>query len=572
MRLSRLLFHTYRETPSEAEVISHRLMLRASMIQKLAAGIYSFLPLGWRVVQKIANIVREEMNRAGAQEVLLPVLQSKELWEESGRWLVYGPELMRLNDRHENFLCLGPTHEEVITDLVRREVNSYRQLPLNLYQINVKFRDEIRPRFGLMRAREFYMKDAYSFHRDETCLGNTYQKMSETYSRIFDRMGLKYRVVEADPGAIGGSFSHEFMILADTGEDEIAVCNQCSYAANLGLAARKIFPEKISRNKTKKQKIEKVYTPNQKTVEEVSAFLKVSPDKLIKTLIYLIDEKPVAVLIRGDHTLSEVKLKKFLKAETIRLATEEEILKLTGGPLGFSGPLDLKDIKIMADFDVVFEDDCVTGANEKDYHLKRVTPLVDFKPDEIADLRIVIDGDGCSRCQSGKLRIIRGIEVGHIFKLGTKYSEKMKATFSDEGGLEKPFIMGCYGIGITRIAAAAVEQNHDEAGIIWPLELAPFQVVVIPLNIKEKKQSELAEKIYQQLLTENIEAVIDDRDERAGVKFNDADLIGFPIKIIIGAKALSENKVELKLRKDKTSSFIAPEEIIREIKKNILQV
>lgn len=560
MKLSEFLIHTYREVPAEAEVISHQLMLRASMIQKLAAGIYSFLPLGWRVIKKIIQIVREEMDAAGGEEVFLPVLQPSELWHESGRWPVYGPELMRLKDRHDRDLCLGPTHEEVITDLVRREVNSYKQLPLNLYQIAVKFRDEIRPRFGLMRAREFIMKDAYSFDADEAGLEVTYQKMYQAYSRMFQRMNLNFRVVEADSGAIGGNVSHEFMILADTGEDQIAVCPQCQYAANLELAGRKISPEPQNKQNSAGPKLEKIATPNQKTVEEVAEFLKVIPEKLIKTLIYFSDNQPVGVLVVGDQRLSEVKLKRFLKSEILRLATDKEILQLTGGPLGFSGPIGLKNIKIIADSDVMSLAAVITGANEKDFHYKNVAPGRDFQPAAVTDLRIIVPGDPCGVC-GAELKIIRGIEVGHIFKLGTKYSQKFEAFFKDEKGASVPFVMGCYGIGLTRLAAAAIEQNHDEAGIIWPASIAPFQTVVIPVNSNDPGQMTLALKIYQELIAEKIEVVLDDRDERAGVKFKDADLIGFPVKIIIGGQALKENKIEVQLRKNNFKEFVPQEKI-----------
>jgi len=541
--MSRLLAPTLREDPGEAEVVSHRLMLRAGMMRKLAAGVYSYLPLGLRVIHKVSNIIREEMNASGAQEVFLPALLPAELWRETGRWGLYGKELFRIKDRHERDFCLGPTHEEIITDLVRNNVNSYRQLPLNLYQIQTKFRDEIRPRFGLMRGREFMMKDAYSFHDSEDSLELEYQNMFKTYCRIFDRMGLVYKVVEADSGAIGGGFSQEFMVQAETGEEEIFYCESCGYAASRESAG--IGKYKITNDELRITNLKEVHTPGQKTIEEVSSFLKVKPEQMIKTLIYETEQGPVVGLVRGDHELNEAKLKKLLGVEDLRLAEPKVIEKVTGAPVGFAGPVKLKGAKIIADQAVTLIEDGVTGANRADYHLMHVVFERDFKADRVADIRYALHKDTCPKCEKGHMAVTRGIEVGHIFKLGTKYSSKMKATYLDDKNQEKPYIMGCYGIGIGRTAAAAIEQSYDKDGIIWPRALAPYLADVIPANSEDLEQMKVAQDIYNIL---GSEAVLDDRNERLGVKLKDADLIGFPIKIIIG-KALKEGKVEIKLRK-----------------------
>src|SRR3989304_4302150 len=490
MRFSQMLIPTLKETPSDAEVISHKLMLRAGMIRKVAAGVYNYLPLGFRTLKKVENIVREEMNTAGAQEVLMPMVVPAELWQESKRWDFYGKELLRFKDRHDREFCLGPTHEEVITDMVRREVKSYRQLPVNLYQIQTKFRDEIRPRFGLMRGREFIMKDAYSFHATEECAEREYKNMFDAYTRIFERCGLEFRAVEAETGQIGGSFSHEFMVLAETGEDAIASCVSCSYAANIEKAEIREEPENAA-------SIEKpmtlVSTPGMKSVEEVSGFLKISPTVLIKTLIYSTDKGAIAALVKGDAEINEAKLRRISGAETLTLADEKTVKEATGAPSGFAGPLGLK-IPIYAGYGVRNISSGVTGANEADAHIMNVSPERDFKA-IYADLRVVRAGDGCPRCK-GAFEIKRGIEVGHVFKLGIKYSEAMKAVFLDEKGVEKPVIMGCYGIGIGRTAAASIEQNHDEAGIIWPKPITPFGCEVLPLNVKDASVREAAERIY----------------------------------------------------------------------------
>ncbi|MDH4099979.1 MAG: proline--tRNA ligase [Nitrospirota bacterium] len=548
MRYSQLLIPTLKETPADAEVISHKLMLRAGMIRKVAAGIYTYLPMGLRVIRKVENIIREEMNRAGAQEVLMPAVQPAELWQESKRWDFYGKELMRIKDRHDREFCIGPTHEEVITDLVKREVKSYRQLPLNLYQIQTKFRDEIRPRFGLMRGREFIMKDAYSFHKDEASVDEGYRAMYEAYKRIFSRCGLDFRAVEADTGTIGGSFSHEFMVLAETGEDFIASCDTCDYAANMEKAesrSKRVLPGE----KEPEKPMEKVSTPGKKAVDEVAAFLKTTPEKLVKTLIYKTDDgRFVAVLLRGDHEVNDVKLKHLVDAKEVELAAHADVERLTNAPSGFAGPVGLAGIPIYADQTVDEMANFIVGANEGDAHYVNVNYPRDFKVERFADLRKVVVGDSCPRCH-GSLRIFKGIEVGHVFKLGTKYSEAMKAVFLDEEGKEKPFIMGCYGIGVGRTAAAAIEQNHDEFGIKWPLPIAPFTVAVIPLNVNDAASMETGEAIYRELLSQGIDTMIDDRDERAGVKLKDADLVGIPLRVVIGERGLKEGVVEIKDRR-----------------------
>jgi prolyl-tRNA synthetase len=564
MRYSQLLIPTLKEDPAEAEVVSHKLMMRAGMIRKLAAGIYTYLPLGYRIIHKVQNIIREEMNRAGAQEILMPAVQPASLWKESGRWDHYGKELLRLKDRKETEFCIGPTHEEVITDLVRMNVRSYRELPLNLYQIQTKFRDEIRPRFGLMRGREFIMKDAYSFDRDEAGVDESYRKMYDAYCRIFERCGLEFRAVEADTGTIGGNFSHEFMVMAETGEDAVACCDSCNYAANTERAEIRQEPQEESA--AAESALTEVETPGRKSVEEVSAFLKVSPQQLIKTLIVTDGEGHAAVgLVRGDHELNEIKLKKRLGWEAIFLADEETVQRVTGGPSGFSGPVGLKGVPVIADHAVAMIRNGVTGANRADLHLCNVNLTRDFVPDAFDDIRIAVDGDGCPRC-SGTLRISRGIEVGHVFKLGTKYSEAMGATFLDEDGTSKPMIMGCYGIGVGRTAAAAIEQNHDKDGICWPYPLAPFSIQILPLNVKSEGVVSLAEQYYEALTREGIDVLLDDRDERPGFKFKDADLIGIPYRIVIGDKGLKEGMVEIKERKGGVLTKVAVDKAVAKIR------
>jgi prolyl-tRNA synthetase len=543
MRYSQLFLPTVKEVPAEAEIASHKLMLRAGLIRKLASGIYSWLPVGVRVLRKVEAIVREEMAAAGAQEVYLPGVQPAELWRESGRWEVYGPELLRLKDRHSRDFCLGPTHEEVITDLVRREVKSYRQLPVNLFQVQTKFRDEIRPRFGVMRAREFIMKDGYSFHADEDDAGRTYQRMFAAYHRVFTRLGLRFRAVEADTGPIGGSFSHEFMVLAQTGEDLIVACQECQYAANLEKAE---CPPPTDHKVEPPAELTKVATPGRKTVEEVCGFLKVPAARLVKTLIYVGPQGPLAVLLRGDHEVNEAKLRAFLKAETLELAGPELVEELTGAPVGFAGPVGLK-VPTLADVALSGQPNFVTGANEADAHYLNVNFGRDLPVPQFADIHVFTPVEGCPRCGGG-VEFMRGIEVGHVFKLGTKYSTAMGGLFLDAEGREQPMIMGCYGIGVSRIIAAAIEQSFDEHGIIWPMQMAPFQVDIVPTNYAEPALREAADRLYGELAALGVEALLDDRDERAGVKFKDADLIGFPLRVTIGPRGLAKGEVELKAR------------------------
>jgi prolyl-tRNA synthetase len=522
-------------------------MLRAGMIRKLAAGIYSTLPLGERVMQKTAQVIREEMNRSGALELTLPFVQPAELWEESGRWNLYGKELLRFKDRNGREFCLGPTHEEVITDLVKGVISSYKQLPVTLYQIHIKFRDEIRPRFGVMRAREFIMKDAYSFDIDERESEKSYSNMYDAYCRIFKRLGLKFRAVEADTGPIGGSYSHEFMVLADTGEDVVVACSNCDYAANMEKAEIKM-PENVKTSGDDYKDMERVKTPGMKTVEEVTGFLNVLPSKLIKTLIFSTEDGPVIALVRGDHEVNEIKLRNILGCNSIELADENLIEKLTNAPRGFAGPVGIKNAKIIADFGFNESSNFVTGGNEKDVHIRNVNFGRDFSVTGFSDIRYAKDGDMCPRC-GHSFKTFRGIEVGHIFKLGTKYSRAMNATCLDSKGIATSMVMGCYGIGIGRTAAAAIEQSHDENGIIFPLPIAPFSVLVLPVNTTDNEQMKIAEKIYQDLVDRGIEVIIDDRDERPGIKFKDADLIGIPMRLTVGGNAVKNNMVDIKWRK-----------------------
>ncbi len=565
MRMSRLLVPTLKEDPADAEVVSHRLMLRAGMIRKLTSGVYSFLPLGCRSLRKVEQIVREEMDAAGAQEVFLPIVQPSELWLESGRWEVYGKELLRFKDRHGRECCLGPTHEEVITDLVRRDVRSYRDLPINLYQIQTKFRDEIRPRFGLMRGREFMMKDAYSFDMNEAGAEEAYRKMWDAYSRIFARCGLRFRAVEADSGPIGGSFSHEFMVLADTGEDTIVSCDVCDYAANMEKA--EVPPPAESAKAEKPCQFREVHTPGASTIEQVSAFLGVSHRDLIKTLILRTENGPVAVLVRGDHELNEVKLKNYLKCTDLEMADARTIEEVTGGPLGFSGPIGLKKVTVLADHAVKSMGSAVVGGNKKDVHIVDADPRRDFCVHHYGDFRFAQDGDPCPRCPQGKLGLSRGIEVGHVFKLGVKYSKVMNCTFLDADGKEQYAVMGCYGIGVSRTVAAAIEQNHDDDGIIFPPAIAPFSVLVTPVGAKTPEIETAAETMYQKLWENGIDTLIDDRDERPGVKFKDGDLLGIPFRVTVGKKAMSEGKVELRNRKTKQTELVDLDGIIGAVKK-----
>jgi prolyl-tRNA synthetase len=565
MRYSKYFIPTYKEIPSDAEIISHQLMLRAGMIRKLTSGIYTYLPAGLRSIKKVENIIREEMNRAGAIEILMPAVQPGELWQESGRWDHYGRELLRFKDRHNRDACFGPTHEEVITDLVRREIHSYKQMPINLYQIQTKFRDEIRPRFGLMRGREFIMKDAYSFDVDEEGANRSYEIMHEAYTRIFQRCGLRFRAVEADTGPIGGSYSHEFMVLADTGEDQIINCVNCPYAANLERAEVKTTHVPSDMNSGDMNTLESVDTPDIKTIEELTAFLSISPDQLIKTLIFVADDEVVAALVRGDHELNEVKLKNFLGAQTVELADVSLVEETTGAPMGFAGPIGLK-ARMVADNAIREMKNFVTGGNRKDVHIRNVNIERDFKVENFGDLRTISPHDTCPRC-GGEIRFGRGIEVGHIFKLGTKYSQALKAVFLDEQGKERPIIMGCYGIGVGRTVAAAIEQNHDKDGIIFPIPISPFEVTMLPLQMHETTVIETAERIYAELLDHDIDVLLDDRDERAGVKFKDADLLGIPVRVIVGIKGVKKGQIEIKLRSESESINVPAKDasaIIRE--------
>ncbi len=571
MRYSNYLIPTHKEVPAEAEVISHQLMLRAGLIRKLTSGIYTYLPAGLRAIRKVENIIREEMNRAGAIEVLMPAVQPAELWQESGRWEYYGRELLRFKDRHNRDACLGPTHEEVITDLVRKEVHSYRQMPINLYQIQTKFRDEIRPRFGVMRCREFAMKDAYSFDAQEKGADKSYEMMYETYSNIFRRCGLKFRAVEADTGPIGGSFSHEFMVLANTGEDQIVNCLKCDYAANLDKAEVNRDSHGLSPSDEEEMKpVEEVETPDIRTVEEVTSFLSISPSQLIKTLIFKSDGDVVAALVRGDHELNEIKLRNLLGAEQVEMAEPELVAEVSGAPLGFAGPMGLK-VRVVADHAIKEMKNAVTGGNRQDLHLRNVNKERDFQVDLFGDLRMITPEDSCPRCGSD-IRFGRGIEVGHVFKLGTKYSEAMGAVFLDEDGVEKPIVMGCYGIGVGRTVAAAIEQNHDQNGIIFPIPIAPFEVVILPLQMHEPEVVKASEKIYTELSESGLDVLLDDRDLRAGVKFNDADLLGTPVRITVGMRNLKNSEVEMKLRTEKESSRVPLQDALALIKQKVKEL
>jgi prolyl-tRNA synthetase len=556
MRSSQLLIPTLREDPGEAEVASHRLMLRAGLIRKVAGGVYTYLPLGLRVIRKIEHIIREEMNRAGAQELLMPIASPAELWRETGRWDFYGKELFRLKDRHERDFCLGPTHEEVITDLIRREVRSYRQLPLNCYQIQTKFRDEIRPRFGLMRGREFIMKDAYSFDKDEEGAKLSYQKMYDAYQRIFTRCGLTFRAVEADTGLIGGSSSHEFMVLADTGEEMIVYDEEGTYAANVE-RAEALPPAETSADTPRP--LRKVPTPGARTVEEVTACLNTTPQRLVKTLLYKTPTETVAVLVRGDHEANETKVKKLLGVTDLELADQETVAAVTGAPIGFAGPIGLCHARIVADHAVKALRNFVVGGNHVDTHYVDANWDRDFSVAQFADLRNARAGDPSPR-SGGPLRVARGIEVGHVFMLGTKYSKAMGATFLDPQGRECLAVMGCYGIGVGRTAAAAIEQNHDAKGIIWPVPIAPFHIHLLPLS-QSAEVTKTAHTLYNSLVQSGIETLWDDRDERAGVKFNDADLIGAPYQVVIGDKGMAQGVVELKERKTGEVKRLPPGEL-----------
>ena len=561
MKMSNLYAPTLREVPAEAEVVSHQLMLRAGMIRKAAGGVYSYLPLAWRTLRKIEQIVREEMDAKGGQEIAMPIVQPAEIWQQTGRWDVYGDEMFRLKDRHQRDFCLGPTHEEMVTTLVKSDVRSYRQLPLLVYQIQNKYRDEIRPRFGLMRGREFIMKDLYSFDRDTNGLDISYKKMYDAYTRIFTRCGLTFRPVEADPGAIGGSGTHEFMVLADSGEAAIAYCDSCDYAANVEKA--ELAP--IASTGESSLPLDTKETPKQRTIQEVAQFLFMHPDHLIKSLAYMTEKGPVLALVRGDHEVNEIKLMNLLNVLQLELATEADIRTAFHSVPGYIGPIGLTGVTIVADASVMNLMNAACGANIEDQHHVNVNPGRDFKADNIADIRMIKESDPCPRC-GAKVKTARGIEVGQVFKLHTKYSKALEASYLDENGQENLMVMGCYGVGVSRTMAAAIEQHHDDDGIIWPVSIAPYQVVIVPINIKDEAQMTLCEKLYEELKSAGVEVVFDDRDERSGVKFKDADLIGYPVRITIGPKALKENSVEVKVRRTKESMLYPLGEHIESIR------
>ncbi|EOU1757676.1 proline--tRNA ligase [Clostridium perfringens] len=560
MKMSNMLVGTLREVPAEAEIESHKLMLRAGLMRKMAAGIYNYMPLGLKVIENVKNIVREEMNNAGAQEFLASALIPAELWQESGRWDAYGAEMFRLKDRHNRDFCLGPTHEEVFTDIVRNEIKSYKQLPLNLYQIQTKYRDERRPRFGVMRSREFIMKDGYSFDKDQEGLDLAYEKMRKAYVNIFNRCGLDAKAVAADSGAIGGSGSAEFMVKSEVGEDDVVFCTACDYAANIEKAPS--TPE--HGEKEELMEVEKVETPAVKSIEDLAKFFECSPKKIAKTLIFQADDKVVAVVLRGDREANEVKIANAIgEVIELEMASEETVKEATGAAVGFAGPMGIKVDMLLVDQEVANMYNFIIGANETDMHLKNVNYGRDFEG-IVGDFRNVTIGEKCPECGK-EITISRGTEVGHIFKLGTKYSESMGATFIDEDGKAKPFIMGCYGIGVTRTVASIIEQHNDENGIIWPLEVAPYHVSVIPANVKNEEQATKAEEIYNELRKMGVEALLDDRKERAGVKFKDSELMGIPMRITVG-KMIGEGQVEFKLRNGGEVETLSIEEVYNRVR------
>jgi prolyl-tRNA synthetase len=568
-RHSQFFIPTVKEIPAEAEIVSHQLMLRAGMIRKLTAGIYTYLPYGLLAIKNTETIVREEMDRAGAIELLLPGVQPGDLWMESGRWDYYGPELLRFKDRHKRESCLGPTHEEVITDLARREIHSYKQLPINLYQIQTKFRDEIRPRFGIMRAREFIMKDAYSFDIDDEGSNLSYEKMYAAYEAIFKRCGLKFRAVEADTGPIGGSFSHEFMVLSNSGEDDIVSCQDCKYASNLEKAEVEVR-ESGPKNIEKEEDLQIVDTPEMRTIVEVTKFLSIGPEKLVKTLIYQTEHGPIAALVRGDHDLNETKLRNVLNVQELTMADPETVFDVTGAPMGFAGAIGLK-VRVFSDFAIREMKNMVMGANTADKHVLNVNEGRDFQVEQYADLRMITSSDPCPRC-GGKLVFGKGIEVGQVFKLGTKYSTALKANFLDKNGRETPIIMGCYGIGIGRVVAAIIEQNRDENGIIFPISISPFEVIILPLEIHEASVRKVAENLYQHLSNLGLAVFLDDRDERPGFKLKDADLLGIPVRATVSLRTLKSDSIEIKLRSNPDLRLLSIDktpEAIKEVVKSL---
>ncbi len=557
MKQSQTLIPTLKETPSEADVKSHQLLLRAGYIRQNASGIYSFLPLGLKVLHKVENIIREEMNAAGGVEMLMPALQPAELWEESGRWFTYGPELMRMKDRHEREFALGATHEEMITSLLRDEVKSYKRLPLTVYQIQTKYRDEKRPRFGLLRGREFLMKDAYSFHASQESLDEAYDRLFEAYKNIFRRCGLNFRAVLADSGAIGGKDNHEFMVLSEIGEDTIAYSDSSDYAANLEMAAVNKQYEKKNHSGNEK---EEVSTPDQKTIDAVADYLGADKEDTVKSMLFIVDEKPVLVLVRGDHEVNDVKVKNAVNGRVAELASEEETMQYTGVKPGSIGPVNLsEDVTVIADNAVEAMGDIIAGANKEGVHFKHLQAGRDFEVSQYADIRVVVEGDP-SPDGNGTIQFARGIEVGHVFKLGTVYSEPMNANILDENGRSNPMIMGCYGIGVSRTLAAMAEQFNDENGLIWPTNIAPYDIHLIAVNMKDEAQSKTAEELYKLLTDYRYDVLLDDRKERAGVKFADSDLMGLPVRITVGKRA-SEGIVEIKIRKNGESYEVQKEEL-----------
>jgi len=561
MRFSKLFGKTLRQAPAEAESISHQLLLRAGMIAQEAAGIYSYLPLGWRVLKKIENVIREEMDKAGGQELMLPVLQPFELWQQSGRYVSFGKSLFTLTDRKEHTLALGPTHEEVITDLVHRYVQSYRELPLLLYQIQVKLRDEPRPRGGLLRVREFIMKDLYSFDADEAGLDESYQKMSQAYTNIYARLGLPALMVEADSGAIGGKDSHEFMVLTKDGEDEVISCSSCGYAANV----EKAQFVKTKNNAEPPLPLEEIATPEAETIEEVAGFVGVPTNQTLKAVFYFADGEFIFVIIRGDMEVNETKLRNALKCSELRLATEGEVIG-AGLVAGFASPIGIKGVRVVADDSITLGSNFIVGANKPGYHFRNANYPRDFQADLMVDIALVRSGDSCPKCR-GKLSSARGIEVGHVFKLGTFISERFGASFLDNDGISRPIVMGCYGIGLGRLLAAIVEQSHDDKGIIWPLSVAPYRVHLCPLNLEKPAVLPTAEKIYQELQNEGIEVLFDDRGDSPGVKFNDADLLGIPLRLTLSPRTLQSQSIEAKWRTEKETHLLPLENLVVQARK-----
>lgn len=556
MLASKLYSPTLREIPADAEIASHQYMLKAGMLRKNGSGLYSFLPLGRRVTLKVEQIVREEMDATGAQEIMMPIMQPAEIWHESGRWSAYGPEMFKLQDRHDNGYCLGPTHEELITTLLRNELRSYKQMPLILWQMQNKYRDEIRPRFGLMRSREFVMKDAYSFDVDEEGLHKTYQIMYDAYDRVFTRCGLNFKPVEADSGQIGGSHTHEFMALAAAGEAEVVSCSKCQYAADI----EKAVPNTLDMAAEDAADVELIETPNCSTIEELANFLQIPVEKTIKAVAFDVDGKTVLCMVRGDHEVNDVAVQNLVGGNTIEPATDEE-LKAHGLQPGYMSPMgadtpDNESFYVIVDPTAMNVPNGVTGANKHGYHYKNVNPKRDFQNVTVATIRLMTKDDVCPHC-GVPIDIVRGIEVGQVFELGTKYSEALNATFLDQNGKAKPYVMGCYGIGVTRTIAAAIEQFHDDKGIMWPVAIAPYEVVVVPVSSKDEEQMKIAEGLYTQLKGMGVDVLFDDRNERAGVKFNDADLIGYPVRITVGKKSAADQTVEIKVRRTGHEEVVA---------------